>query len=198
MNEYKQRFLLQSMLGQKTKLSVSEQVIKQCISRADQDMMSGGRFISNKFKCAKKERVEYIYKLLSNEHFVFNRDLISDVSNSCFWENDDGKEVYINGKEHPYKAYGLAQKLINMTFKYLYIYEDYTTLNADFTKCDCPLDSIIIGKLQLDNELRWTNISQEEYIIIQEKIDSILLEKKYNAMSPIIGRMAFDDNWNND
>ena len=45
-------------------------------------------------------------------------------------------------------SYGLAQKSVNMAFKYLYCFSDYD--ESAFAFCDCPIDSII-AKSILDN-----------------------------------------------
>ena len=46
--------------------------------------------------------------------------------------------------------YGSAQKMINMVFKYLACYSDYTTYEDCFEHCHMPIDSRILCKLKKD------------------------------------------------
>ena len=76
---------------------------------------------------------------------------------------------------------GAIQKLVNMTFKYLYLYncckmQDTSTIHIKFkiTDCDCPLDSIILSKIQGYTGPTWTNIeSFKDYVILQNTIKKL-------------------------
>ena len=46
--------------------------------------------------------------------------------------------------------YGSAQKMINMVFKYLACYSDYTTYEDCFEHCHMPIDSRILCKIKKD------------------------------------------------
>ena len=198
MNDYQIRFLKQSVLGQQVKMSKSDDVVKRCIELADKDMMSGGRFICKKdFKEKSKDcRVKYVLKKLKENSFDYSRIDKQKVCEDLFWKCDDKTTQTVMGIEREYLPFGLAQKLINMTFKYLYIFKNHIGREIDFSKCDCPVDSVVLKKL--NREDKWTNMSVEQYESIQKAIDKALKDKKYSTMKKEIGALAFDDNWVND
>lgn len=85
--------------------------------------------------------------------------------------------------------FGAIQKLVNMSLKYLIILKAFgfeKTLEIDEAKCDCPLDSVILGKLGY-TEMRWTKISEEEYVEVQNKIRKTLSSEEKN-----MGNIVYD------
>ena len=76
-------------------------------------------------------------------------------------------------------TYGNAQKLINMTFKYIACFKDYSEFSELFNYCHTPIDSIILenysvigvncinrnnNKLSFDNkEYCWTKLDKQAY-----------------------------------
>ena len=77
-------------------------------------------------------------------------------------------------------TYGKAQKIVNMTFKYLfcsdYIDKDY------FDYCHMPLDSYTLEwfRRKTENEIKfdkWSNLDYDKYVKITEKIFEILQQK---------------------
>ena len=197
MNDYQIRFLLQNVLGQKVRLNDPEQVIRQCIKLADMDMLSGGRFACDHFaKSDSKDRVEYLYAKLYEVGYKYTKVDKGSICNDLFWEPDEERHVIVRGRERIYKSYGLTQKLVNMTYKYLYIYRDYIGVDIDYSKCECPIDSAILDKIHLD--LKWTNITVKEYEMIQKEINNSLNNPKNNKLCCEIGGLAYDDNWIND
>ena len=196
MNDYQIRFLLQSVLGQNVKMSNPADVIKRCVELADKDMMSGGRFVCKKFKKkVKKDRVNYTIEMLENSDYKYSSVDKTKVCEDIFWKCDEIRTIQVNGKERVFKPYGLAQKLINMTFKYLYIYKDYIGKDIDFSHCECPVDSVVLTKL--DREEKWTNITIGEYNEIRKCIKEALDSSKYSLLKEEIGELVFDDNWIN-
>ena len=195
-NEYIFKFLKQALLGQSVKSK--ENVLRQCIKLADKDMLSGGRFIVDKFETQKQEdRINIINNLLKVDGtYCFKREIIKDVATECFWKWDEEREGTINGIKRVYTSVGLAQKLYNMTFKYLYIYYDRLPEEIGqicFGDCDCPLDSVILNNLG-EKEKKWTRLNYCEYKDIQEKIDN---EIENNKWKKHMGRLIYDEKWDN-
>lgn len=72
--------------------------------------------------------------------------------------------------------YGKAQKIVNMTFKYLFCFDD--AKSDDFNLCHMPVDSYILKwyKDISGNRLKncWSNLEKDEYQQIQNKIKELL------------------------
>lgn len=72
--------------------------------------------------------------------------------------------------------YGKAQKIVNIAFKYLYLFCDIVPGNpGHFTFCHFAIDSITLAwyKKHIDPKCfvgNWSDMTYEEYIEIQEKI----------------------------
>lgn len=186
MNIHILKFLYKSLLGRKTDLKSSEQLVMTCIKKAYKDMLSGGRFFSinkNEIICSKMNNI------LKNNNYTFSREMIRDLQQSF---DSDKMEITVNGRTA--SSFGLAQKIVNMTFKYLYCVHNLLYFKIDFTICDCPLDSIILKGI--NSNLKWTNISEKEYIEVQSLIDEILSQKKLDNELHELGRLAYDFiNW---
>ena len=186
-------FLKKFALGQKTNLRNSEQVIKKCIALAYKDMMTAGKYYLEadlgKGNCEKtqknKEREERFYTLLCAREFVFSQALIDEV---CALFADTEK---IESAKGYVTAFGLAQKLVNMTYKYLFVFSNEIGRTVDFSRCDCPLDSIIIGKLGRGDI--WSKLDRTSYDDLQQQIDTCAREyPEYHHL----GRLAYDfKNW---
>jgi len=158
--------------------------------------MAGGRFICQEFAVkARAERVKYILKLLKGNAYSYADICFKKICKDLFWDCDTEKRITINGYNRIFKPYGFAKKLINMTYKYFYIFKDETKQEIDFSICECPLDSIIIG--HTDNDARWTNITVTKYNEIQNIITKQLQGDKYSDLKKEIGGLAFDCNWLN-
>ena len=90
---------------------------------------------------------------------------------------------------HTYNfSFGNAQKLVNMTAKYMYLacYNDEEK-RILFKNCDCPMDGIMIKKVKINKEigftkeLAWSSISldnQKTYDYFQEQIRLLCNEEK--------------------
>lgn len=197
MNDYQIRFLKQAVLGQQVNMNDPDAVIKKCVELADRDMMSGGRFVSAFFLQSKKERVNYMMNELKKNGFDYTKIDKKKICNALFWTCDEEKTKTVKGTMRCFKPFGLAQKLVNMTYKYLYVYREHIgDIKLDFTMCDCPVDSVVLQKLGSD--LKWTNMTAEEYGHTQDEIIAKLEDEKYSLMKAEIGALAFDDNWINE
>ncbi len=195
-------FLKKFVLGQKTNIGNPDEVIEKCISLAYKDMMDSGKYyIDSSLGKGNKQKTENnndrkakFLEILQEKNFDFSRDLITETckifGNSEKIENTQGHAT----------NYGLAQKLVNMTFKYFYVFKDEINknkdeikINIDFSKCDCPLDSIIIGRLNLTTNYVWSKLTPAEYEELQNKIEErVCDEPGHNTL----GRLLYDFiNW---
>lgn len=73
--------------------------------------------------------------------------------------------------EFPNVEVGAVQKLVNMTLKYILIFNELGNMNypIDEKECHCPLDSIILGKLEI-HHTPWTRMDKIEYLEVQKEI----------------------------
>ena len=182
---WKTNFLEESILGRKTDRDVPDEVIVRCIRIAYRDMLTAGKYY---ISSDTDSRCDSFKKLLTDCEYSFSRDLIEKTCS--IFENE------IIGAGNRYvTSYGLAQKLVNMTFKYLYIFEDHIDLTIDFSVCDCPLDSVILGKLPR-SEHPWSKITKDEYAKTQGDISAQLKAQSLDEELQKIGNLAYDFlNW---
>ena len=126
--------------------------------------------------------------------YVFSRDLIQKTS-LLFCK--DIKDIIGSGNKYV-TGYGLAQKLINMTFKYLYVFSDLIFVDKaipDFSSCDCPLDSIIIKKAHI-KDCVWSKLTEQQYLECQAKITELLNANSLDLELSKLGNLAYDFiNW---
>ena len=98
-------------------------------------------------------------------------DFLTKLNNLC-----DG--VNINPDQKP--CFGKAQKIVNMTFKYLYLFEKNEPIQPLFAFCHMPLDSNIFEYLKKKFkshglnaklfETAWSKLNGERYMEIQTAI----------------------------
>lgn len=141
----------------------SEELISVVVNRADRDAMSGGRF-NDVYPDYHGDYKESLKELISlNKDHLSSKTLISMMCRDL----------------HEGVTVGLIQKLVNMSMKYLYAVDIYGYASCFGIKiyveeCDCPLDSIILGKLSAKtgkSYTPWTKIaSVEEYEDVQNDI----------------------------
>lgn len=191
-------FLVKSVLGREITIdgelqTISESIIEACIAKADRDMLTAGcnYLISGK----KEERRKSLLDLLDKFDYSFSRNMLSEYSNviSTMVRVDRvprDKDV----------SYGLAQKSVNMAFKYFYVFKSYIVKDLSFSNCDCPIDSVVLEALGKKDVL-WSQVSSDEYKFIQEQIKSELKkkeseEKECKDLYNEIGNLLFDFiNW---
>ena len=111
---------------------------------------------------------------------------------------NDKKEICSATNNHYVTGFGLAQKLINMTFKYLYVFSDLIFVDKaipDFSLCDCPLDSIIIKKAHI-TDCVWSKLTERQYLECQAKITKLLNSNSLDLELSKLGNLAYDFiNW---
>ncbi|MEG1835517.1 MAG: hypothetical protein RR229_05260 [Oscillospiraceae bacterium] len=192
MKSCKTKFLESSILGQQINKTDKEAVILRCIELAYKDMMTAGRYYISSFSFDKAYICSNVEKLLSANNYSFSRDLIDKTSVFLF-----SSETVGSGNKYV-SRYGLAQKLVNMTFKYFYVFEDYMFLGDNaiaFSNCDCPLDSIILSKIP-DMECVWSKLTKKQYEKCQNTISEILKNENIDDELNKLGNLAFDFiNW---
>ncbi|MDD6276037.1 MAG: hypothetical protein PUB20_04355 [Clostridia bacterium] len=191
MKDWKKDFLESFVLGPSTNKQCPEEVVKRCIELAYSDMMTAGRYYSASFLHTKDEICFAANKAVYESNYVFSRETIKDIS-SLFCD-----EIIGNGNRYV-TGFGLAQKLINITYKYLYVFSDMIFTDRpvpDFSVCDCPLDSIIIKKLSI-KDCFWSKITEQQYLECQAKITELLKENSPDSELSKLGNLAYDFiNW---
>lgn len=191
MTDWKKSFLESSVLGQSTNKCCPSEVIIKCIELAYSDMMTAGRYYSASFLNDKKEICSATNSAITESNFVFSRKIIKDIS-LLFCDNTIGND------NHYVTGFGLAQKLINMTFKYLYVFSDLIFVDKaipDFSSCDCPLDSIIIKKAHIKDYV-WSKLTEQQYLECQAKITELLNANSLDLELSKLGNLAYDFiNW---
>lgn len=186
MKPYRTIFLEKVFLGRDTDFANADNVIYKCVRLAYKDMLAAGRYYLPNDTDA---RCRNFTELLEKHQYRFSRNLISDAL-PLFGE----AEIIGSGNKYVTR-YGLAQKLVNMTFKNFYICSDYIGRTIDYSSCDCPLDSVILNKLpQID--VVWSKLTKDRYELCQDIISAILHKADLNAELTALGNMAFDFlNW---
>ena len=185
MTDWKKSFLKSSVLGQSTNKCCPSEVIIKCIELAYSDMMTAGRYYSASFPNDKKEICSATNSAITESNFVFSRKIIKDIS-LLFCDNTIGND------NHYVTGFGLAQKLINMTFKYLYVFSDLIFVDKpipDFSSCDCPLDSIIIKKAHI-KDCVWSKLTEQQYLECQAKITELLNANSLDLELSKLGNLA--------
>lgn len=185
---YKLLFLEKSLLGHKTIFDKEEEVIFQCIRRAYRDMLTVGRFYLNKNKS--NESIEIVCKkfklILEKFNFKYSRDIIDETVNLfCLDKEKMTKNRYAT-------EYGLSQKLVTMTYKYFYVFDNYINKNIDFSNCDCPLDSSTLSNFAELKDFVWSKLTKEDYEYCQQVIANNINDSTLRHL----GNLAFDFiNW---
>ncbi len=140
------------------------------IRKAHRDVMTGARTgniskYAEKNKDGKDETLEYLYQKILNA----KEPLSSGILIEKLRKNDNEIE------------FAAIQKLVNMTLKYLIILNECEETAPAFTvceeKCDCPIDSIILEKLNRINgnpHKCWTNMDKSDYVAVQNEIQAYL------------------------
>lgn len=188
--DWKKNFLESFVLGQSTDKTNSNAIQIKCVDLAYKDMMTAGRYYSNAFLHTKDEICCATYQAIKHHKYAFSKDLILEIS-LLFCDDTIGTaNKYVTG-------FGLAQKLVNMTFKYLYIFSDLISFEfaPDFSLCDCPLDSIILEKAGVA-KMVWSKLTLVEYQKCQDKIANLLKSNSLDDELSKLGNLAFDFlNW---
>ena len=115
--DWKRSFLESFILGQSTNKTDANAVQSKCVDLAYRDMMTAGRFYSNSFLHSKDEICSSVIELIKSNDYKFSRDMIKTTASKICNDTIGTGNRFVTG-------YGLAQKITNMTFKYLYVFSD--------------------------------------------------------------------------
>lgn len=140
--DWKRNFLESSLLGQSTNKNNSNEVQAKCVDLAYKDMMTAGRYYSALFLHTREEICCATNEAIKQCDYVFSRDLIQKTSLLFCKDIIRSGNKYVTG-------FGLAQKLINMTFKYLYVFSDLIFIDKpipDFSSCTALLTVLFLKK----------------------------------------------------
>ena len=124
--------------------------------------------------------VDCIISFLNNENATFD-----ECYTNCIVE---AKKILNNNK------YGIAQKLVNMSFKYMMCFSDYVEIIEKFKDCYLPIDKYTIAwvkaqkcrcinKKLTDINNAWANIDFELYKEIQDYAKEILSKEIHYKIS---------------
>lgn len=170
------RFLLGVAIPKKDDKQYPNTKLFSAIWRAHRDALTG-RFQFENYRNSENNTaiIKELYNHIdSNRTQINSKDLINLLTDN-----------------HNKIEFGAIQKLVNMTLKYIIILNQLDNdfkkqgFSVDIENCDCPLDSIILDSLKIDevpkvSGIKWTTINQKEYNDIQSEI-SKLLKNKYNT-----------------
>lgn len=173
MSDFVDKFLMKSILGRDADPEKSKEIIMCCIKKAYNDMLTAGRF----YKIGDKEsNCKKIYEQFDKNKYCFSKKLIKETQ-AVFYKDDEK----ISNPKIPNSyvtAFGLAQKVVNMTFKYLYCFREFTGLDIDFTKCDCPIDSIVLSQMKkeqligMGHSYIWSKLDESQYDELQAALNN--------------------------
>lgn len=129
----------------------------------------------------------------------FNQNIVDNLKQQRFEPIDYIKSIkadkVINQSKMEF-AFGQAQKVVNMFFKYLYTFKDEQCVKLseqDFDNCDCPIDSIILDKLYKTEKYKgtvWSKIDGGQYNEIQKDIQNIV-----NNSTKYKNKLDFEFDW---
>lgn len=175
--DYRKLFLEKSLLGQNTNFDSPEEVVFKCIKLAYNDMMSSGRYyLLNDEKINKNTRCKNLKKIIEKNNYTYSRNIIEEAL-ILFGDKEEIRNNKFNNRL--VTRYGLAQKFVNMTFKYFYVFKDYIKKEIDFSVCDCPLDSVILKKIPELKNYTWSKLTKDEYEYCQQIITGCMQEENY-------------------
>lgn len=181
---YNKFFSMEAKAGKK-------EILGYCLDKAWADATQRERFMGQRSEIINNK--EKIKNALRTE--IESRKFSADYDT---WHNN-----MCNNNEHGMK-YGIWQKFINMTFKYMYCFkqqhkdEDSDFSDIDFTNCHCPIDSVIaqravtlcivcgtkpseeIVSIARNGKTNWNNMELRDYENVRKNIQDIIKEFKIN------------------
>jgi hypothetical protein len=119
------------------------------------------------------------------------------------WHDDACcKVIEILEKRYNGVTYGKAQKIVNMTFKYLYCFEGALDFEDCFGECHMPLDSKILEwyrqNVDVTQHTACSYLDKAEYNVIKDNIKGYI-DSKYNGGYTVLQSefVIWDDAINN-
>lgn len=156
--------------------------LENCIDRAYRDFnRTIHGFVNNKNKDnILKESKSYLKKALIE--IRTNNLITSQVDFDTWHKSTCYKLLKIFDKyEYPNFNIGQAQKWINMSLKYIFLYDESKIDGYDsiYQYCHIPIDNIILNKLEYKNfNTAWSRINDyNEYINFQRYIREVVTDE---------------------
>ena len=182
----------------------NEELLHYCIkTKAWNDAIQYARKIGGSAIDHEAEIIEFLVDEINDENRFANIASDFDEWHRNILENAEKSGVKQDWGMTP----GLWQKLINMSFKYLYCVRDhFPKLNKIWDRCHCPIDSIILTRLynvlnenclyeknsiefsciracaNREDYKSWNALTIDDYDIIQRVIKSVCAE---NYITPL-------------
>ena len=161
-----------------------DELIRYCINKAWNDAMIYKKYFKNSQLKDNKDKIKDLFiecinnselkEIIIKPEKLFNKE---DLEFVTYFQSEDGA------------CFGVFQKFINMSMKYLFCVNDKLELKIDFMQCDVPIDSFILDwcrQVLNDGEkikdVVWNNLNINDYTSIQKMIRDFA-ENKY--ISPL-------------
>lgn len=153
------------------------ELINYCINKAWNDAMIYEKYSKNSQLKDNKDKIKddfikYIKSNRESQQIILKPEKLFEKELEFvthFKKNKDTNDAY----------FGVFQKFINMSMKYLFCVNDKLNLKINFTQCDVPIDSFILDwcrQIFKDGEqinlkdVVWNNLNIEVYKKIQKGI----------------------------
>ncbi len=117
-------------------------------------------------------KIQNIFQSPPNDFDTQHKNICNDA---CVWFKENGYDSV---------TFGQAQKIVNMTFKYLYCLKDADKYNGVFEKCHMPLDSFTLEwykryvwkkeEYKIMYNVKWSNLNEYAYRKITDAIKNYL------------------------
>ena len=176
-------FLLEAIfpIKKKCKRETTSDWVRDAVWRAHRDVITGRFYLPQYCSCKDSNGDNQVAVFLEKEISKLSKDGAKITSAVLI------KSIM---RKFPKVEFGAIQKLVNMSLKYILLIEDYwhcdnLTPENDFynyrvCECDCPVDSVILGKLKKDYgityDFTWTKMTLDQYDKVQKDIRRILSE----------------------
>lgn len=151
-----------------------DELIRYCINKAWNDAMIYEKYSKNLQLKDNKDKIKDLFiECINNSEL---KEIILKPE-KLFNKEDLEFVTYFQSEDDAY--FGVFQKFINMSMKYLFCVKDKLELKIDFTQCDVPIDSFILdwcrqvfkdGEQINLKDVVWNKLKIEVYIKIQEGI----------------------------
>lgn len=156
--------------------------LEKCIDRAYRDFnRTIHGFANNKNKNSiLKESKSYLKKALIE---IKNNNIITSQADFDVWHESTCCKLLKIFDKYGYYNFniGQAQKWINMSLKYIFLYDESRVdgFNSIYQYCHIPIDNIILNKLEYkDFNTAWSRINDyNEYINFQRYIREVVTDE---------------------
>lgn len=170
-----------------------DELIRYCINKAWNDAMIYEKYSKKSNLKDKKDDIkENLIEYINNNNRESQKIILKPIELFEKTSQELGEKglkfvTYFQGEDNAY--FGVFQKFINMSMKYLICVNDKLNLGIDFMKCDVPIDSFILDWCRqvikdgekLENVV-WNNLKTKDYIDIQNGIRDYVGNKNISPL----------------